>query len=130
MYFSLFYVLAYNVVIEKKKKKEKIEAATGTVLLKTYFAKFAGKRLYQGLIFNKILLKKETPTKEFSCKFCEIFKTTFIEEHLRLSYATLLRKGLRHMCFLVNFTKFLRSSFLQNGLFWCFSKSVCLRYVN
>ena len=26
-------------------------------------------------------IKKETPTKVFSCKFCEIFKNTFFTEH-------------------------------------------------
>ena len=28
-------------------------------------------------------IKKETPTRVFSCKICEIFKNTYFEEHLR-----------------------------------------------
>ena len=46
--------------------------------------KFAGKHLCQSLFFNKAarfrpatLIKKETQTQVFSCKFCEIFKNTF-----------------------------------------------------
>ena len=50
------------------------------------FAKFTGKHLCQGLFFNK---------------------------HLRPQPATLLKKRLWHSCFLVNFAKFLRTSFLQ-----------------
>ena len=51
------------------------------------FAKFAGKHLYQSLFFNKVAgleasYKKETLTKVFSCKFCEIFKNTVFIEHL------------------------------------------------
>ena len=51
------------------------------------FAKFAGKHLCQSLFFNK-------------------------DAGLRL--ATLLKKILWHRCFPVNFTKFLRTPFLQN----------------
>ena len=57
-----------------------------TVVLKN-FEKLTGKHLYQSLSFNKV-------------------------EGLRP--ATLLKKRLWHMCFLVNFAKFLRTPFLQN----------------
>ena len=32
----------------------------------------------QNLFFNK-----ETPAQVFSCEFCEIFKSTYFEKHLR-----------------------------------------------
>ena len=51
------------------------------------FAKFTGKHLCQGLIFNKVA---------------------------SLRPATLLKKRLWHRCFPVNFAKFLRAPFLQN----------------
>ena len=35
-----------------------------------------------GVSFNEI--KKETPTKVFSCAYCEILKITHFEEHLRM----------------------------------------------
>ena len=47
-----------------------------------------GKYLCQGLFFNKFarqacnFIKKETLVQEFSCEFCEIFKNTFLIEHL------------------------------------------------
>ena len=31
----------------------------------------------------EILFNKETPTRVFSCGYCEIFKNTYLEEHLR-----------------------------------------------
>ena len=51
-----------------------------------HFAKFTGKHLCQSLFFNKVA---GAP-------------------------ATLLKKRLWHKCFLVNFAKFLRTSFSQN----------------
>ena len=51
------------------------------------FAKFTGKHLCQGLFFNEVV---------------------------GLRPATLSKKRLWHRCFLVNFAKFLRTSFLQN----------------
>ena len=51
------------------------------------FAKFTGKHLCQRLFFNKVA---------------------------GLRPATLLKKSLWHMCFPVNFAKFLRTPFLQN----------------
>ena len=50
------------------------------------FAKFKGKRLCQGLFFNKVaglrpqawnFIKKETLAQVFSCEFCKIFKNIF-----------------------------------------------------
>ena len=32
---------------------------------------------------------KETPTQKFSCEFCEIFKNTFLREHLRTTASVL-----------------------------------------
>ena len=57
------------------------------------FAKFTGKHLCQSLFFNKV-----------AC----------------LRPATLLKMRLWHRCFLVNFAKFLRTSFLQNISSSCF----------
>ena len=51
------------------------------------FTKFTGKHLCQSFFFNKVA---------------------------RLRSATLLKKRLWHTCFLVNFVKFLRTTFLQN----------------
>ena len=51
------------------------------------FAKFTGKHLCQSLFFNKVA---------------------------GLRPGTLLKKGLWHRCFPVNFAKFLRTLFLQN----------------
>ena len=51
------------------------------------FAKFTGKHLCQSLFFNKVT---------------------------GLRPATLLKKGLWHRCFLLNFAKFPRTPFLQN----------------
>ena len=55
------------------------------------FAKFTGKHLCQSLFFNKVT---------------------------GLSPATLLKKRLWHRCFLANFTKFLRTPFLTEHLWW------------
>ena len=65
------------------------------------FAKFTGKHLCQRLFFNKVA---------------------------GLMRATLLKNGLWHKCFPVNFAKFLRTPFLQStsgGYFClCFQKSL------
>ena len=55
------------------------------------FAKFTGKHLCQSLFFNKVA---------------------------GLRPGTLLKKILWHRCFLVNFTKFLRTPFLTEHLGW------------
>ena len=53
------------------------------------FAKSIGKNLCQSLFSNKvagltcIFIKKETLAQATSCEFCEIFKNTFLIEHLR-----------------------------------------------
>ena len=44
---------------------------------------FKGKHLCWSLFFNKVALKKETPTQVFSCKFCKYFNNTFLREHFR-----------------------------------------------
>ena len=50
------------------------------------FTKFTGKHLCQSLFFNKVaglrpatLLKKETLAQVFSCEFCEISRTPFLQ---------------------------------------------------
>ena len=63
------------------------------------FTKFTGKRLCQGLFFNKVAGQ---------------------------SPATLLKKRLWHRCFPVKFAKFLRTPFLQNTYRDCFC--IFLRY--
>ena len=52
------------------------------------FANFTGKYLYWSLLINlqdwePATLLKKTPTQEFSCETCEIFKNIYFEEHLR-----------------------------------------------
>ena len=42
-------------------------------MLESPFNKIAGSQLYL----------KETPTKVFSCDYCEVFKSNYFEEHLR-----------------------------------------------
>ena len=61
------------------------------------FTKFTGKHLYQNLLLDKVA---------------------------GLTPATLLKKRLWHWCFLVNFAKFLRTSFLQTGGYRPFLRSV------
>ena len=58
------------------------------------FAKFAGKNLCQRLFFNKVAGPMS---------------------------ASLLKKGLWHRCFPVNFAKFLRTSFFTEHLRWSFA---------
>ena len=41
------------------------------------FAKFTGKHLCQGLWFLAGFIKRETPTKMFSCEFSEVSKNIF-----------------------------------------------------
>ena len=47
---------------------ERIEAATGHVLLKNLFLQ---------------LNQKETPAQVFSSEYCKIFKNTYFEKHMR-----------------------------------------------
>ena len=48
----------------------------------------------QALTWN--FLKKETLTREFFCKFCEIFENTFFTEHLWMTASRYLSKYLFH----------------------------------
>ena len=48
--------------------------------------KRCSKHLYWDLFFNKVVALRPTtffPAQEFSCEFCQIFKTTFFIEHFR-----------------------------------------------
>ena len=54
------------------------------------FANFTGKHLCWSLSLNIVagqrtynFIKKETPTKVFSCEICEIFRNTFFTENLQ-----------------------------------------------
>ena len=68
------------------------------------FAKFTGKQLCQSLFLNKVAgLRPATRP------------------------ATLLKKRLWHRCFPVNFTKFLRTSFLTEHLQWLLLYSAILK---
>ena len=49
-----------------------------------YFVKLTGKNLLVFLFLQACnVIKKETPSQVFSCEFGEIFKNTFLIEHLR-----------------------------------------------
>ena len=41
------------------------------------------KLFYKTSLKHATLFKKETPTQMFSCEYCEIFKSTYFDEHLR-----------------------------------------------
>ena len=55
------------------------------------FAKFTGKLIFWSLTFNEIagdrpvILFKNTPTQLFSCRLCEIFRSTFFMEHFQVT---------------------------------------------
>ena len=38
------------------------------------------------------LYSKETPTQLFSCEICKIFKSTYVEEHLRITASESLQR--------------------------------------
>ena len=60
------------------------------------------------LCLKNFILKISGPLAQvFSCEFCEIPENTTF-------FTTLLKTKLWHMCFPVNFAKFLRTPFLQN----------------
>ena len=40
------------------------------------------------LLFIKLQAFLLTPTQVFSCEYCEIFKNTYLEEHLRSAAST------------------------------------------
>ena len=63
------------------------------------FAKFTGKHLPQSLFFNKVkgfrpatLLKIDTLAQVFSYEFCEISKSTFFLEYVRVTVSIYLTK--------------------------------------
>ena len=62
------------------------------------FVKLTGKKLSRPKACN--VIKKETPSQVFSCKFCEIFKTTFFIDHLRWLLLPILKPldSQRHWC--------------------------------
>ena len=55
------------------------EAATGGVLRKKLFLKISQ---YSQESCRLATLLKETPIQVFSSEYCEIFKNTYLEEHL------------------------------------------------
>ena len=86
-----------------------------------------------GLRFYK---SQKQPPKVFckkrcSKKFCKIQRITHVTESLfnkvaGLRPVTLLKKRLCRRCFAVNFSIFLRTSFLQNTSGWLLLKSFCI----
>ena len=64
------------------------------------FAKFTEKHLCQCLFFNKVvgqnlqIYQKETPTKVYSCQFCEISRNTYFTEHFLWLLLTLVKTSL------------------------------------
>ena len=72
---------------------------------------------------QEVAIRKQPPEvfykKRCSEKFRKIYRKTLVPECLfnkvvGLRPATLLRKSLRHRCFPVNFTKFLRTTFSEH----------------
>ena len=72
-----------------------------TAVLKN-FAIFTGKYLCWSLFlitFQALVLqsyKKEIPTQVFSCEYCETFKNTYFEEHLRTAASLPLYVSVHH----------------------------------
>ena len=79
----------FDVPIIIKNRSSRPEMSCKKGVLKS-FAKFTGKHLYQSLFFNKVV---------------------------GLRFATLLKNRFWRRCFLVNFSKFLRTPFLIEGIF-------------
>ena len=46
--------------------------------------------------FSNFIKKRQTPTQVFSCEYCEIFKNTYSEEHLRTVASVQFKDYLRH----------------------------------
>ena len=63
----------------------------------------------RGALYEKVLLEILQNSQENNCA-----RISFFPEFLNLRPATLLKKRLWHRCFPVNFTKFLRTPFLQS----------------
>ena len=80
-----------------REKSTRSEVFSKKVVLRN-FAKFTGKHLCQLLFFNKVVGMRP---------------------------ATLLKKRLWHSCFPVNFTKFLRTPFLTEHLWWLLLERAC-----
>ena len=63
------------------------------------FIKFTGKHLHQSLFFNNAagqacnFAKKETLAQVYSCKFCEIFKSTCFKKHIWATASTYVLIG-------------------------------------
>ena len=77
--FRTFFVTKKRQKINLLYRSSRQRSSLKKVFLKN-FTKFTGKYLYWSLFF-----KKENPPKVFSCEFCEIFKNTFLTEHLLAS---------------------------------------------
>ena len=70
------------------------------------FTKFTGKHLCQSLFFNKVtglacnFIQKETLAQVLFCEFCEISKSAFLTEHVRVTASVscyiILRSSRRH----------------------------------
>ena len=82
-----------NISFQLKDRSSHLEVFCKKGVLRN-FAKFTGKHLCQRLFFNKVAGR----------------------------LAPLLKKSLWHRCFLVNFEKFLRTSFLTEHLRWLLQK--------
>ena len=51
---------------------------------------FTGQHLCCGLFLIKLqLYQNETPIQVFSCEYCEVFKNTCFEKHLRMAVSLL-----------------------------------------
>ena len=92
-------------------KKQPLEVFCRKVVLK----------IFQGKHFVGVSLIKFVKT----CKICDIFKSTYFEEHLQTTASVLnkiagpkvsnfIKKRLQHRCFLVKFAKFLRTPISKN----------------
>ena len=46
-------------------------------------------------------IKKETPTQVFFCEYCEVFKSTYFEEHLLTAGSDFL-KQIQSSCFWID----------------------------
>ena len=88
-----FWMISEYVYIPRRNRKAADRSSLQEVFCKKgalkNFAKFTGKHLCQGLLFDRVaslmhatLLKKETLEQVFSCRFCEFFKNIFLKEHL------------------------------------------------
>ena len=71
-----------------------LKVASGVVLKKIFLKNFA--MSCWSLFYIKLqLYLKETPTQVFSFQYCEIFKNTYGEEHLRMAASGFQGKRVR-----------------------------------